>query len=171
MTTDPLERLTVAELDAGSRLLKTDLVTAIAEDRAEKWAGLAITAWLLARRDDPSALLSPYRAMGANELYTALGVAAEPDPDPAADVADDGQADASDDAEATGPAEAVEDTPDASVGLADDLDLDDGQAEAVAQDATGATPSPLPAVAAAEAVERAALRARIAADPMGRRRG
>lgn len=168
---DPLERLTIAELDAGSRYLKTDLVTAIAEDRAEKWGGLALVAWILAKRDDPTAQLAPYREMSANDLYRALGVV-EDDPDGAdldsgAVSGETAPDDASGGAEATPEAAAVGDSAAASGDLLADLDVE--AALTAAADPTTAPDAEAAPLSAAE--EREALRARIVADPMGRHRG
>lgn len=71
---DPLDQLTIAELDSGSRLLKTDLVTAIGESTMNRWQGLAIVAWLIARRTDPQAKVETYRQMTAVELSDVLGL-------------------------------------------------------------------------------------------------
>lgn len=84
--TDALDRLTIGELDAGSRLLKTDIVTAVAEHTMHKWAGLAIVAYLIDRRTDPTVQLATYRAMTPVELAGTLGLN---DDDPEEATADD----------------------------------------------------------------------------------
>lgn len=79
---DPLDRLTIAELDAGSRILKADMIVAITAKTMERAAALAILAWLLAKRVDPHAQLTTYRAMTINELVATLGITEAPAPDP-----------------------------------------------------------------------------------------
>lgn len=69
---DPLDALTVAEIDAGSRLLRADLVGAITQGTAQRWPALAIMAYLHARRTDHGAQLATYRAMTAAELSAEL---------------------------------------------------------------------------------------------------
>lgn len=71
---DPVAELTIAELDAGSRLLKADMMTAVSTDHPARSAALAVTAWLLARRTDRAAQLNTYRAMTLSELTTQLGL-------------------------------------------------------------------------------------------------
>ncbi len=80
-TTDPLDALTIAEIDAGSRLLRADLVGAITNGTALRWPALAVTAYLHARRTDPAAQLATYRAMTAAELTAELGMSAGDDED------------------------------------------------------------------------------------------
>lgn len=66
---DPLEVLTLAELDAGSRLLHADIVHHITAPGAERrWEALAIGAYLVARRDDPTVQLTTFRKMTADEI-------------------------------------------------------------------------------------------------------
>jgi hypothetical protein len=88
MAHDPMATLTVAELDAGSRLLKTDLVTAVAHSTQHKWQALAITAWLLAKRSDPYVKLDTFRAMHPKELSDALGYG-QPDDEPTDEPVDE----------------------------------------------------------------------------------
>lgn len=71
---DPLAKLTVAELDAGSRLIRGDILAAISEQTEKRWQSLAVVAYLLARRTDPAADVATFRAMTANELQGALGL-------------------------------------------------------------------------------------------------
>lgn len=90
MAADMLDQLTIAELDACSRKLGTDVVTAIHEGTADRWAALAIVAHAMAARTDPTASLSTYRQMTPAELSSALGLddtAEDPVTDPAAEVA------------------------------------------------------------------------------------
>lgn len=82
MSYDPLNQLTIAELDTCSRLLKTDIVTAIHGGTMHRWQGLAILAYVLAKRADPAAKLETYRAMTPAELSAEIGIDA-PDPEPA----------------------------------------------------------------------------------------
>jgi hypothetical protein len=114
-TYDPLNQLTIAELDMCSRLLKTDIVTAIHGASMHRWAGMAIVAYVIAKRADPAAKLDTYRQMTPAELTAALGYpgdAEDPDPAAAGDVED------TPDPEPADP----EDTPDA-------LDVEDAGAE------------------------------------------
>lgn len=193
MATDPLERMTVAELDAASRLLKTDVVTAIADETGEKWAGLGIVAWILAKRDDPTAALSTFRAMSAGELYDALGVtepaaAADPVLGDDGDTAADGAAAATAEAEpATDSASAVDDlaplggaVPNIVIANPDDDVEVEAAMRAYVEAQAARNPNAAPAdygadtataQATTEAERVAALRERIVADPMGRRRG
>lgn len=134
--TDALNRLTIGELDAGSRLLKTDLVTAISEHTMHKWAGLAIVAFLIDRRTDPSSQLATYRAMTPDELAETLGLVDEEEPD----------------AEAADPLEA------------DDLEAPPAEAAAPAPPAAPVSMTPAQTQAAAQAAE-ASIKAAVAADP------
>lgn len=79
---DPLNQLTIAELDTCSRLLKTDIVAAIHGGTMNRWAGMAILAYVIAKRTDPAAKLGTFREMTPVELTAALGY-------PEADVVDD----------------------------------------------------------------------------------
>lgn len=89
MSYDPLNQLTIAELDTCSRLLKTDIVTAIHGGTMHRWQGMAILAYVLAKRTDPAAKLETYRAMTPAELSATIGVDGPPevdetpDPEPA----------------------------------------------------------------------------------------
>lgn len=69
---DALDELTIAELDAGSRLLKTSLIRAVAENTADYERGLAIVAYLHERRHDrttkPDELLKRFTAMRYSQL-------------------------------------------------------------------------------------------------------
>lgn len=56
-----LDRLTVAELDEGSRMLKADLVSAITEKTEKRWAALGIAVYLVRRRDDRTLTLDKVR--------------------------------------------------------------------------------------------------------------
>lgn len=78
-TRDPLDELTISEIDMGSRLLRADLVGAVTEGTAQRWPALAIVAYLHARRRDPAAELATYRAMTAKELTDELGLVNDPD--------------------------------------------------------------------------------------------
>lgn len=84
-TFDPLDALTIAELDAGSRLLKASVVAAVAEKSADYEKALAVVAYLHARRTDrttpPPQLLAHYTAMRYSELSEALAAFA-PKADP-----------------------------------------------------------------------------------------
>lgn len=79
---DPLDALTIAELDAGSRLLKASVVAAVAEKSADYEKALAVVAYLHARRTDrttpPPQLLAHYTAMRYSELSEALAAFAPP---------------------------------------------------------------------------------------------
>lgn len=73
---DPLAALTITELDAGSRQLKTSLVAAITQQSAGYERALAIVLWLHRRRADPAAKLQPLLGLTFVELQqqlTALG--------------------------------------------------------------------------------------------------
>lgn len=87
---DPLDALTIAEIDAGSRLLRADLVGAVTQGTAQRWPALAVVAYLHARRGDPSAQLTQFRAMTPPELLGELGMTTP------APVADDGDGDEED---------------------------------------------------------------------------
>lgn len=78
-TKDPIDELTIAELDAGSRLLKGDMMTAVSTDSPNRAAAMAVTAWLLARRTDRAVQLNTYRAMTLSELLTQLGIGEDDD--------------------------------------------------------------------------------------------
>lgn len=82
---DPLDALTIGELDAGSRLLKASVVAAVAEKSADYEKALAVVAYLHARRTDrttpPAELLRRYTAMRYSELSEALAAFA-PTADP-----------------------------------------------------------------------------------------
>lgn len=82
---DPLDALTIAELDAGSRLLKASVVAAIAEKNEHYEKALAVVAYLHARRSDrttaPAELLAGYTRLSYSELSEALASFAPP-PDP-----------------------------------------------------------------------------------------
>lgn len=84
---DPLDALTIQELDAGSRLLKGSLIAAVAEKTERYEMGLAVVAYLHARRRDrntpPGELLGRYTAMSYSDLTDALMEFAPP-PDPTA---------------------------------------------------------------------------------------
>jgi len=70
---DLVDSLTVKELDIASRLLKEDLVHAITAPTAGRWKGLAVLAYMTAKRQgDPTAKLSDYLDLGADELVTEL---------------------------------------------------------------------------------------------------
>lgn len=71
---DPLDQLLLAELDEGSRLLKTDMVSAISEGTVDRWQALAIAAWLLARRKDPKVKLNEFRQLRPTEVYERLDI-------------------------------------------------------------------------------------------------
>jgi hypothetical protein len=73
MAYDPINQLTIAELDTCSRLLKTDIVAAIHGGTMNRWAGMAIVAYVIAKRTDPAAQLGAFRAMTPVELTVALG--------------------------------------------------------------------------------------------------
>lgn len=90
---DALDELTIAELDAGSRLLKTSLIRAVAENTADYERGLAIVAYLHARRRDrttkPDELLKRFTGMRYSELAQHLAGLKPPrtedgEPDPTA---------------------------------------------------------------------------------------
>jgi hypothetical protein len=69
---DPLDLLTIAELDAGSGLLKASLVAQIVTKGAKFEASLAVLAYLLARRTDHTAKLATFRDMRFTELQSYL---------------------------------------------------------------------------------------------------
>lgn len=90
-THDPIDDLTVAELDEANRRLKADALTAITEGTVDRWQAMAIVAWLIARRDDPKAQLETFRAMRPAELADQLGMGdddKEAADDPAANPTD-----------------------------------------------------------------------------------
>lgn len=83
---DPVDELTIAELDNGSRLIKTDMLTAVSTDSPARPAALAVTAWLLARRTERSAQLNTYRAMTVPQLMDDLGLGDDDDVDEPAGI-------------------------------------------------------------------------------------
>lgn len=70
---DPIMDLTMAELDAGSRLIRCDLMAASQQGHYLRPAAMAVTAYILAKRDDPKVKLSKFRAMTLTQLAEALG--------------------------------------------------------------------------------------------------
>lgn len=68
---DPLDALTIAELDAGSRLLKASIVKAVTEGTPEYERAFAILAYLHERRVDretkPDELLRRFTSMSFRE--------------------------------------------------------------------------------------------------------
>jgi hypothetical protein len=81
-STDPSRELTIAELDAGCRLIKADMLTALTTDSPNRVAALAVSAWLLARRTDRSAQLNTYRGMTITQLRAELGDVDDPSDEP-----------------------------------------------------------------------------------------
>jgi len=69
---DPMAKLTLAELDSGSRLLRASIVAAISTQNEHYERALPIVVWLWARRSDPTAALRSYTAMTWAELHEAL---------------------------------------------------------------------------------------------------
>lgn len=80
VTYDPLAALRIDELDTGSRQLRASLVAAITERTVDYERGLAVVAWLHARREDPAAKLAPFLRLTFTELSEALAELA-PDED------------------------------------------------------------------------------------------
>lgn len=87
---DAIDALTLAELDSGSRLLKTSIIRAVAEKTEDYERGLAIVAYLHARRTDretkPDELLRRFTGMRYSEVADHLASLA-PDADPAGPTA------------------------------------------------------------------------------------
>lgn len=69
---DLLDRLTVVELDIASRKLKEDIVHAITAPTAGRWQGLAILAWMVGKKTDPTYALKPLLALDAADLCREL---------------------------------------------------------------------------------------------------
>lgn len=88
MAYDPINQLTIAELDTCSRLLKTDIVAAVHGGTMNRWAGMAILAYVIAKRTDPAAQLGQFRAMTPVELTVALGYPDDDDADQPVEPAD-----------------------------------------------------------------------------------
>lgn len=86
---DPLDALTIAELDAGSRLLKASLVAAVAQQTPDYERALAVVGYLHARRDDrttkPDELLRRFTAMRFSELSEHLQALAPAEDDDGSD--------------------------------------------------------------------------------------
>lgn len=81
---DPVDTLTIAELSAGSRELKADVIAVVtSDDHPLKSDALAVVAWLHARRHDrttkPDALLREFRAMTYTELVQHLNALGDVD--------------------------------------------------------------------------------------------
>lgn len=83
--TDPTESLTMRELDVGSRILRYDLLEGSRPGNFMRSAALAVTAYLLARREDPKVKLETFRSMTVEQLMTAMGVADDDQPEDQAD--------------------------------------------------------------------------------------
>lgn len=77
MSYDPLAQMTIQELDAASRRVKTDVSAAIATGTMDRWRSLAAVAHVLALRSDPAAKYADFMQMNPSELSTALGYDAE----------------------------------------------------------------------------------------------
>lgn len=77
MSFDPLAQLTIQELDAASRRVKTDVATAIATGTMDRWRAMAAVAHMIALRTDPAAKFADFMAMLPAELTVALGYPAE----------------------------------------------------------------------------------------------
>lgn len=72
---DPLDDLTIRELDIASRKLEVDVASAIKHGvGGKRYEGLALVAWLWAKRSDPQAKLEPFRDVTMPALATALGM-------------------------------------------------------------------------------------------------
>ena len=69
---DPLDDLSVTELDIASRQLKCDVYQAVAGEGGLRWAALARLAWLWAKRTDPHAKLQPYLDLTGAQLTECL---------------------------------------------------------------------------------------------------
>ena len=69
---DPLDDLSVTELDIASRQLKVDVYQAVAGEGGLRWAALARLAWLWAKRRDPHAKLQPYLDLRGAQLTEVL---------------------------------------------------------------------------------------------------
>lgn len=91
---DPLDALSVTELDIVSRQLKCDVYEAVAGKDGLRWAALARLAWLWAKRRDPHAKLQTYvdltgaqltRVLRLDERQAAGKLAGQADVDDASD--------------------------------------------------------------------------------------
>jgi hypothetical protein len=69
---DPLDELTVTELDIVSRQLKCDVYEAVGGKDGLRWAALARLAWLWAKRRDPHAKLQTYVDLTGAQLTRVL---------------------------------------------------------------------------------------------------
>lgn len=70
--TDPLDELTVTELDIVSRQLGLDVYEAVGGAKGMRWAALARLAWLWAKRRDPHAKLQPFLDLNGAQLTEVL---------------------------------------------------------------------------------------------------
>lgn len=69
---DPLDDLTVTELDIVSRQIKADVYEAMGGLDGLRWAALARLAWLWAKRRDPHAKLQPFLDLTGAQLTEVL---------------------------------------------------------------------------------------------------
>lgn len=70
---DLLDRLTVIELDIASRILKEDIVHAITAPTAGRWRGLAVLAYMTAKKNGhPTSRVEDYLALDSEQLIAEL---------------------------------------------------------------------------------------------------
>lgn len=83
-----LSDLTINEIDIGNRRLPdgSDLETAIVDGGRQRYAALAVLAWLHERRTNPDSDLGSWRDKTPDQLMEYLG---EPDAPPPPDAASD----------------------------------------------------------------------------------
>lgn len=69
---DPIDALTVTELDIASRQLRCDVYEAVGGKDGLRWAALARIAWLWAKRRDERAKLQPFVDLTGAQLTHVL---------------------------------------------------------------------------------------------------
>jgi hypothetical protein len=79
---DPLAELTLAELDAGSRLLKASIVSAITERNEHYERALPLVVWLWERRSNPKVKLAELQRLTWAQLHDHLAELAPEGADP-----------------------------------------------------------------------------------------
>lgn len=89
MTYDPLNELTIGELDLCSRMLKADIVKAIHGATEDRWKGMAILGYVMGKRTDPTVKLDAFLAMTPAQLTDALGMGRDDDDRPVEPADDD----------------------------------------------------------------------------------
>lgn len=72
LTGDAVNSLTVQELRIANGKLRADVVHAITEPTADRWDGLALVAWILAKRQEPTIPLTRFTELSIAELMQIL---------------------------------------------------------------------------------------------------